>query len=254
MTTRVMPPPDWTPPALCYLIAASARSGSTLLIHILRQAGVFGRPDEYFNRDWLHSVIGGPLPVVQDCFHHAWQHGRGPDGTLGIKLVGGQLRYLTENAVVEAWLPERRWILLRRRDLLGQAISHVIAEQTDAWSSLQRPRQTPVYDSRAIIAALAVALEENAALSLQFATRRERVVELFYEDFEQDHGHALDAIRTHFALDPLPVPKAECIRIVRQRDALNELWRERFLDEMQDGGSDIDVVLMLDDTGSRRAC
>jgi trehalose 2-sulfotransferase len=233
MTTRLMPPPDWTRPDLCYLIAATARSGSTLLACILEQAGVFGRPTEYFNQDWVHSNSGGQRPTLLDCFRYAGQHGRGADGTLGIKVLGHQFHKVAANFEIEAWLPRRRWILLRRRDLLGQAISRVIAKQTGAWNSLEHCRQIPSYDKAAILRVMTIVLKENAALSLYFATRQEELVELFYEDFEHDHSQALHDICAHFGLAPLP--EVGKVAVARQRDDVSESWRERFLAEMRDG-------------------
>ncbi|HBX68572.1 MAG TPA: hypothetical protein DEH25_04110 [Chloroflexi bacterium] len=37
------------PPQICYLIAASPRSGSQLLVALLSATGLAGNPDEHFN-------------------------------------------------------------------------------------------------------------------------------------------------------------------------------------------------------------
>jgi LPS sulfotransferase NodH len=175
-----------------YLVFASQRSGSTLLVESLRATGVAGEPQEFFQylpatsqppqpREWFASMadesvlrlldpvdVGTPdlaPPVIWRDYIRTV--GRTPNGVWGGKLMWNQTPLLLARA---AGLPERSGdgLLAAIRDVIGsepvlvhvyrpdvvsQAVSFWRAVQTRVW----RGRPDPVRDARAEYHAGAIA-------------------------------------------------------------------------------------------------
>ncbi|MBV9091840.1 MAG: Stf0 sulfotransferase family protein [Mycobacteriaceae bacterium] len=167
-----------------YLVLASQRSGSTLLVESLRATGVAGEPGEFFQylpstsqapqpREWFAGVedesilrLLDPLdPGTPDIAPaEIWRDyirtvGRTPNGVWGGKLMWNQTPLLLKRAV---GLPHRSGdgLLAAIRDVIGdepvlvhvyrpdvvsQAVSFWRAVQTRVW----RGRPDPIRDARA---------------------------------------------------------------------------------------------------------
>jgi trehalose 2-sulfotransferase len=175
-----------------YLVLASQRSGSTLLVESLRATGSAGEPQEFFQylpttgmapqpRQWFAGVddetilrLLDPLePGTPDTASSAaWREhirssGRTPNGIWGGKLMWNQSPLLQQRA---AGLPDRSGDSLRaairdaigsepvyvhvyRPDVVSQAVSFWRAVQTRVW----RGRPDPERDSQAAYHAGAIA-------------------------------------------------------------------------------------------------
>jgi LPS sulfotransferase NodH len=175
-----------------YLVLASQRSGSTLLVESLRATGVAGEPQEFFQylpntsmspqpREWfagvddesilrlLDPLDGGkpdlaPPDIWRDYIRTV---GRTPNGVWGGKLMWNQTPLLLERA---RGLTERSGdgllaairdvigsdpvlVYVHRPDVVSQAVSFWRAVQTRVW----RGRPDPLRESRAEYHAGAIA-------------------------------------------------------------------------------------------------
>lgn len=175
-----------------FLVLASQRSGSTLLVESLRATGVAGEPQEFFQylpttsmspqpREWfagvedesilrlLDPLIEGkpdlaPAEIWRDYIRTV---GRTPNGIWGGKLMWNQTPLLLERA---QGLPQRSGdgllsairdvvgsdpvlVHVYRPDVVSQAVSFWRAVQTRVW----RGRPDPVRDARAEYHAGAIA-------------------------------------------------------------------------------------------------
>ncbi len=175
-----------------YLVLASQRSGSTLLVESLRATGVAGEPQEFFQylpttsmspqpREWfadvedesilrlLDPLIEGkpdiaPAEIWRDYIRTV---GRTPNGVWGGKLMWNQTPLLLDRAKD---LPNRSGdgllsairdvvgsdpvlVHIYRPDVVSQAVSFWRAVQTRVW----RGRPDPVRDARAEYHAGAIA-------------------------------------------------------------------------------------------------
>lgn len=181
-----------TTSASAYLILATQRSGSTLLMESLRATGCAGDPHEFFQylpatglppqpREWFARVdddsilrLLDPLvPGVPDVTppvawrEHVRRSGRTPNGVWGGKLMWNQTDTLLSRA---ALLPDRSGGCLRsairdviggepvyvhvyRPDVVSQAVSFWRAAQTQVW----RGHPDPERDARAVYHAGAIA-------------------------------------------------------------------------------------------------
>ncbi|GAA1456355.1 Stf0 family sulfotransferase [Williamsia maris] len=156
-----------------YLVCASQRSGSTLLVASLAATGVAGRPAEYFedlpdtglppqSQDWFSDYAGPDPDGVRALLHPAvagrpdersaqrWRDdildaGTTPNGVWGGKLMWNQTPLLIEHAsgldangglrtAIRALLGvEPTYILVNRDDVAEQAVSMWRAVQTQTW-------------------------------------------------------------------------------------------------------------------------
>lgn len=175
-----------------YLVLASQRSGSTLLVESLRATGVAGEPGEFFQylpttsqspqpRQWFESVQDESILRLLDPTDEGkpdlappeiWRDyirtvGRTPNGVWGGKLMWNQTPLLLQRA---EWLPDRSGtgllsairdvvgsdpllIHVYRPDVVSQAVSFWRAVQTRVW----RGRPDPGRDARAEYHAGAIA-------------------------------------------------------------------------------------------------
>lgn len=167
-----------------YLVLASQRSGSTLLVESLRATGVAGEPQEFFQylpstsqspqpREWFAGVEDESILSLLDPLDvgtpdlappEIWRAyirtvGRTPNGVWGGKLMWNQTPLLLDRAKN---LPDRSGdgllaaitdvvgeqpllIHVYRPDVISQAVSFWRAVQTRVW----RGRPDPVRDARA---------------------------------------------------------------------------------------------------------
>ena len=175
-----------------YLVLASQRSGSTLLVESLRATGVAGEPQEFFQylpttsqspqpRQWFADAGDDSILRLLDPLDEGkpdlapaeiWRDyirtvGRTPNGVWGGKLMWNQTSLLLQRA---AGLPDRSGtgllsairdvvgsdpvlVHVYRPDVVSQAVSFWRAVQTRVW----RGRPDPVRDARAEYHAGAIA-------------------------------------------------------------------------------------------------
>ena len=175
-----------------YLVLASQRSGSTLLVESLRATGVAGEPQEFFQylsatsqapqpREWFADIDDESILQLLDPWDagkpdlappEIWRDyirtvGRTPNGVWGGKLMWNQTPLLLERA---GQLPNRSGegllaairdvvgqepllIHIHRPDVVSQAVSFWRAVQTRVW----RGRPDPIRDARATYHAGAIA-------------------------------------------------------------------------------------------------
>jgi LPS sulfotransferase NodH len=226
---------------LTYLVCATQRSGSTLLCKALSATGVAGRPEEYFEaleatglpaqpRDYLPALgdelglpplrHGDPLPPFSARLEAARQAGTTPNGVFGAKVMWSY------GAPVLAALGDAdvRWVLVRRRDKLRQAISLWRAIQSQQWNTDDTSGGEPVY-SRPAIDALRARLAGEEAEWERWLDGRDALV-LDYEDFAGRPGDAVAAVLGHLGVQA-PADPAGDAPLRRQADALTEDWVRR---------------------------
>lgn len=178
--------------ATSYLVLATQRSGSTLLVESLRATGCAGEPQEFFQylpstgmapqpREWFAGVEDESILALLDPLQPgtpdtaspvAWREhirssGRTPNGVWGGKLMWNQTPLLLQRASqLPDWSGEGLLAAIRdvigsepvfvhvyRPDVVSQAVSFWRAVQTQVW----RGRPDPERDSRAVYHAGAIA-------------------------------------------------------------------------------------------------
>ena len=173
-------------PATSYLVVATQRSGSTLLVESLRASGCAGEPQEFFQylpdtgmalqpREWFAGVDDESILRLLDPLDErgtpetatpvAWREhirssGRTPNGVWGGKLMWNQTTLLQERAsrlpdhsrdglraaIRDVIGSEPVYVHVHRPDVVSQAVSFWRAVQTRVW----RGHPDPERDSRAV--------------------------------------------------------------------------------------------------------
>lgn len=185
------PRADGTHPT-AYLVLASQRSGSTLLVESLRATGVAGEPQEFFQylpntsqspqpREWFAGVDDPSILRLLDPLDEGkpdlapsdiWRDyirtvGRTPNGVWGGKLMWNQTPLLLQraeglsdrsgtglySAIRDVVGSDPVLVHVYRPDVISQAVSFWRAVQTRVW----RGRPDPVRDARAEYHAGAIA-------------------------------------------------------------------------------------------------
>lgn len=228
-TTCTAPPNDWPPPALTCAVAATPRSGSTLLSDWIRATRMLGRPAEYLNGN--RGVDLSPAGIA-DTLRNVVAAGKTENGVFGIKLLADQFELLQDRIDWEDWFPNTKWIWLRRRDRLAQAVSLEIAHQSGAWTSRERVVRTPVYDEAAIRARLDRLDRFESVWEQHFARTGIRPLTLWYEDIVDARESVLGAISELVGVQASIA--ADTGDLARQASEINAEWIARFAQSFPD--------------------
>jgi LPS sulfotransferase NodH len=213
-----------------YVLCTTPRSGSNYLCQLLASTGVLGRPLEYFNGAARRRLGWDGYPDdPQAQLALVLSEGATANGCYGLKIFPSQ----ADKAQAVDWaraLPGLAFVHLRRRDLLGQAMSWARGELTGRYRASTPGRSEPVYDPDRIQARLADIVREEARWSLFFARTGREPLRLVYEEVMADPQAAADAVAAAVGVAPARCDPS-AVDLVIQRDALSEVWRARFVAE-----------------------
>jgi LPS sulfotransferase NodH len=230
-------PPFAGLPPIRYVLAAAPRSGSNMLVRTLWHTGRAGFADgyltdthvlDYFER-WGFDTAD-PAGLVKGYIAKLMTCRTSPNGVFGIKVHGEHLQGLEVD--LDELLMSPRYIWLRRRDRLRQAISYVLARQTGVWIvdgiylSTSRALSEPQYDYAEIRRHLQH-LDGETRVWQQYFDRHELVPHVvFYEDMLADYPRTVLGCLRYLGVDPpdsLPEPG-----IKRQSGEITERWLDMF--------------------------
>jgi trehalose 2-sulfotransferase len=224
-----------TTPTVRYVLCTTPRSGSHFLGHLLQRSGSFGYPLEYFNPlnlpEWQkRAAAEGASEVVEFLESKRTS----PNGCFGIKLHYSHLTRAVEVIGLRPLIDRWRFVLLRRRDVLGQAISWARASQTRAWISGMPELAPASYDRAAVAYRLTLVLEHTAGWQRFLAENGVLPLELTYEDVMANPADAVARIADLLRIDLPDPPVAGELRTKVQRSHANDDWREHFIADMRE--------------------
>lgn len=212
------------------IIITETRTGSNYLCALMNETGKLGCPSEYFNpRMNFENAI-----IISDRYQIARNIGMTPNGVLAIKLFTNHWNLLEESVEFSELFPNRFWIWLRRHDLLAQAISHVIAIQTRAWTSLVSPDITPAYSKEAIKHKIKDISIKESCWRMFFARNGISPLTLWYEDLIIQPQDIILKIAAFVDVEVDPKDIKTNVYTHKQHTSLNDEWKEKFISEMAD--------------------
>lgn len=245
-------------PTNAYLLCGTPRTGSTLLCTLLASTGVAGRPQSYFRTadgDTWATTWGLPRApngsfTFADYLRGAITAGRSDNGVFAARIMWGMMEEVIRNlrelfadhASAERDLLTRafghtRFIYLRRRDVVAQAVSRTRAEQTNVWHITDDvpavpPAQAPQYDFEQIRTYTREIQAHNTAWTDWFQTHGVQPHSVWYEDLATAPVQV-----THAILDFLQLDVPPHVRITasnkRLADRINNEWIARYHAELK---------------------
>ncbi|NNE73161.1 MAG: hypothetical protein HKN26_05810 [Acidimicrobiales bacterium] len=234
-------PPDAEVPAL--LLCFTNRSGSNYLAELLRSTGQLGWAPEAFLAEFITAQRERwPFEVetlAEYC--RALRHNLTAEETRPpfVKIGWQQLFLLGELGILDDVFPNRRILLVRRRDLLAQAASYAIAASSGQWRSDHESSADDTDDA----AATDITTDNVRARtrSVQLADRHVRnfaavtgdpLLEVAYEDFEAEPQWVVDEVLTFAGLSPTPIAP-DAVAVARQRSERNRQLADAVRAEVQ---------------------
>jgi len=215
-------PAETVRPQRSYFVCGTPRCGSWLLCGLLASTGVAGRPHEWFWQDTQASLLRAWEVDGFDAYVElVLAAGTTPNGVFGAKVMWGHLP--------ELWpFPQPRFVWVRRRDRVAQAVSFAKAIQTGHWHHWDpAPVAEPVFDLSAIEALIQEVDEHERCWADWFAARRVEPLELSFEDLVSE-----PEAQTLRVLDflGLRLPEGVAIQALThsQNDGLNADWCARY--------------------------
>jgi trehalose 2-sulfotransferase len=260
-------------PETSFLVCATPRSGSTLLCELLGATGIAGRPQEYFERLYATNLPRQPrqylegvddpsvltslaptqsgVPESAESFEArlsaALLEGTTPNGVWSAKLMWGYmldfLRRLRERPqtadlrppeAIESLLPGVRYVHVRRRDKVAQAVSLWTAVQTARWreesDEADGPPPEPVYSYPAIEHLVDQVTKQDQAWTAWFAAAGIQPEVVVYEELTDARHKTVCGLLRSLQIDvhgvEVPEPSMR-----RQSNGRSRDWAERFESE-----------------------
>lgn len=225
------------------------RSGSNFIADCFVTAGALEACGEYFNNNSIvrRAEKRGITSFPEFC-RDLGDEMAGTSGVFGAKAGWHQLFFLWRTGIIPHVFPRAQFVFIRRRDILGQAISATIAFQTRKFRYTHPGNGLDAkYDFESILGHLRSVVAANASFEEFFALTGVPFHEIVYEDFVQEPEAVLRAACERLSLSCGRLrPDAVNARI--QRNERNREFRSRFLEEVAARG-----LLGLEEAGSLRS-
>jgi trehalose 2-sulfotransferase len=225
------------------LVCTNPRSGSWMLCTALARCGLAGYPSEYLipwdAPDWAR-VWG--TAGAEEFLAAMLDEGASANGVFAAKLMYGHLGHLldlagqvpggervTEVSLLPTVFPEPRYVWLRRRDRLRQAVSHARAIHSGVWAVNERDAGeavAPACDVDLVRRLLAEATEQDEGWGRLFDAMGAEPLELWYEDLVADLPAALADVLGHVGVTEDVDPDVARPDVVPQADEVTEHWVE----------------------------
>lgn len=230
------------PDSACIMLFMN-RSGSSLVGEYMRATGKFSGFGEPFNHD---LVVQRAQEHAIENFHGylRWldEHIHRPDTYFGMKASCDQVTMLLNSAAIPRHFADIKWAVVYRRDILDQAISFAIAEQTQQWHSFETGNDTePRYDFDLIrqrIKIVADAYQQMADLCQSLGISPYTI---YYEDFIQAPESSTAAFAAHLGQGEIAIRPAR-LKMRKQGNDINRQFRERFLADLTSGCAGAETI------------
>jgi trehalose 2-sulfotransferase len=234
-------------PAVSYIIASIQRSGTHLLCSILRSTGVAGSPGEHFlskpGETW-EKRSGAPSRVAY--VEHVLRQNTGADGVFGTVVMWSYfervLQMLQEIPAYKnlngaqplaAVLGGPKYIWMRRRNHVEQAVSWAMACQTGVWSQKadekSQPCVTPKFDFKVIDEWCRRIEAHDEGWANYFRENQIEPLMLFYEDVVASHRAAAESVLEFLGVPIPPGMEIPPPAVEKQATQLSEEWAACYL-------------------------
>jgi LPS sulfotransferase NodH len=241
------------PVTTSYFIATMPRSGGHLLCEALERTGLAGLPTEYFEPDtertW-HESLGASGDA--DYFRKVLARRSTPNGVFGNKIIWPQFELLKPRLrpihgndlpdleLLKCAFPDLRFIWLKRRDKVRQAVSYYKAIWTEVWHWVGEDRKLgrpapPKAPPRPVPFAFQhidnyfyYFTESEEKWGRYFARLGIEPFEVVYEDFTRAYESTVVDVLRYLNIDVPADMKIWPPRLQKLGDTTTDDWVERY--------------------------
>jgi LPS sulfotransferase NodH len=222
-------------PAKILVIASTSRCGSHMLGHSLYETNSFGFPLEYANpanlAEWKRRL---GTETLADSLLQLKHRRTSPNGVFSIKVHYSHISQFGNFKRMVELLPDAYYVLLRRKNVLMQAISYSIAAQTGVWiKGQQGNNRTPVYDFADIEGRLREIINDHSSWRYTLAASGCEYIEMDFDNIKNDLPAAIGLIAdfTEVDLDLSSAPLPTQPVTTSQTTSINAEWAQKFFND-----------------------
>lgn len=169
---------------------------------------------EYF--DWLLNVQSGKKEYF--VVKTSWQ----------------QLYFLKKYGYLNDQFDKLDFLVLKRKDILSQAISYSVALQNGAWTSLQSKKDVEIkYDRKTILAFLKGVLESYPKFEYLFYIKQWSFLQMIYEDYCSNPKVKIESLIEKITGEKENILASEMLQFRKQVNPDKQRIREVFLKDMK---------------------
>lgn len=219
---------------LNYVIASTPRSGSTLLGKLLWDTNLAGAPHEYFHdkhsKDYFERWN---ITSLDEYIEYLHEYRSSANRIFGIKLHYHQLRNFNLSAIVlNKIFNYPKFIFIKRKNKVLQAISFVKALQTKQWAlSTNEQLKSADYDFDQIDQALQRLVAEEQEWEVFFKTNGIEYKIIYYEDFIVDMQSGIENLVCYIGVDSRSIEVSPSIVKMANEETMQ--WLDRFMREKE---------------------
>jgi trehalose 2-sulfotransferase len=233
--------------AISYIIASVQRSGTHLLCSILRSTGIAGSPEEYFlskpGETWEKRW---DTPSREAYVQHILRQNTAANGVFGAVVMWSYFelmlqmlqeipayRNLNGAQLLAAVLSTPKYIWMRRRNHVEQAVSWAIASQTGIWAQTGeeklQPRAVRKFNFKVIDEWCNRIARHEAGWENYFRENQIEPLVLFYEDVVASHRTAAERVLEFLQLPIPPGMEIPPPTVEKQATRISQEWTESYL-------------------------
>jgi len=236
-------------PAICFIVASVQRSGTHLLCSILRSTGVAGSPAEYF--------LSKPGETWEDRWHapsreafvqNVLRQNTAANGVFGTVIMWSYFdRMLQMLQEIPAYknlkgadllaevLRQPRYIWLRRRNRVEQAISWEIACRTGVWAQKigekPQPRIVPKFDFKVIDEWLNRIEAHETGWAKYFRENHIDPLVLFYEDVVACNRSSAEHVLEFLGMSATAAVGIVSSAFEKQANQISQQWMAAYFEQ-----------------------
>jgi LPS sulfotransferase NodH len=226
----------------CYVVAATPRTGSSLLCEGLSATGIAGRPIEAFAPDfrepWYERWGLRRGTSFSEYLDAALKFGTTPNGVYGTKIQWMHVGLLASDVgysgspenVLESLFPEAVYVNVVRQDRRAQAISWFRACSTNEWfrtAAAVQPPDPPVLDIERVRYLERHIDWQQSSWQKYFSDRCIRPLSVEYEHLSTSYRGEVGRVLAFLGLDESAAKGIPEPTLVRQADDTTQAWRKQ---------------------------
>lgn len=232
---------------ISYIVASVQRSGTHLLCSILRSTGLAGSPEEHFlskpgetwEKRWRTSSRAAYVQQVL-------RQNTGTGGVFGTVLMWSyfermlqmlqeipEYKNLTGAQLLAAVFDKPKYIWMRRRNHVEQAVSWAIASHTGVWTQKPeqnpQPRAMPKFDFKVIDEWCNRIAAHDEGWANYFGENQIEPLVLFYEDVVASHRATAERVLRFLGLPFPPGLEIPQPAIEKQANQISDQWAASYI-------------------------